>query len=223
MGMLNQLLTNNSSANSSADVAAAGPAFIEGLYQLVLWILLIAGTLFTLYAVYIGYLFATASDEGKRKAAKTRLMKVLSSALIIYALTTSIKLIEINFSNTKKSGNTNDTNDIIWDNTLLVYHCMNMPTLQLSDQDGTPCIIRFEAKNVMRKKADGNLEGVQNVRLTDINLFGLDEVEAQMPPSIPIKTITNEGKNLSYSFYFRQPQGNSISTVTYYAKDKAVS
>lgn len=86
MGITTQLLASYS-----------GQQFIKDLSWLVVILVSIAGALCTLYAVYIAYLFFTASDPTKRKAAKDRLLKVVSSALIIFVLAGILRLIDVNF------------------------------------------------------------------------------------------------------------------------------
>ena len=104
MGMMAQILAPYS-----------GSQFMTDLRWLVTILVTIAGALMTLYAVYIGYLFATASDEGKRRAAKTRLMKVLGSALIVFAMAAILGMLNVNFtelekpSTNKGGGNSNQS------------------------------------------------------------------------------------------------------------------
>ncbi|MBO4823153.1 MAG: hypothetical protein J5580_01115 [Clostridia bacterium] len=97
MGITTQLLASYS-----------GQQFIKDLSWLVVILVSIAGALCTLYAVYIAYLFFTASDPTKRKAAKDRLIKVVSSALIIFVLAGILRLIDVNFiSQTGSYGGSN--------------------------------------------------------------------------------------------------------------------
>ena len=91
MGMITQLLAPYTGKNFTSD-----------LLWLVTVIVSIAGAFMTLYTVYIGYLFMTATDEGKRKAAKDRLFKVLSSVLIIFALAASLSVINVTFDTSVK-------------------------------------------------------------------------------------------------------------------------
>ncbi|MBO5229437.1 MAG: hypothetical protein J6B20_01410 [Clostridia bacterium] len=90
-----------------------GEEFIAELSEILVWIISIVGVLMVLYAVYIGYLFATATDEGKRRAAKSRLFKILSSVLIIYALAACIKVINVSFDDVEISKEDTD-NAINW-------------------------------------------------------------------------------------------------------------
>jgi len=99
MGMLSQLLT---------EVNDGGTKFVDGLKWLVVVLVSIAGSLCILYAIYIGYLFATATDDGKRRAAKDRLIKVLSSLLIIFALAMCLTVIDVKFTTPKQDGGKTD-------------------------------------------------------------------------------------------------------------------
>lgn len=102
LGMMALLLSDN-----------AGATFKQNAITIVFWIVTIAGSLLTVYAIYIGYLFATATDASKRTAAKTRLMKIFSSALCIYALAACLKVIEVNFDPVQ--GNLNNDKTILED------------------------------------------------------------------------------------------------------------
>ena len=93
MGMTLELLDNVYTGNN----------FIKDLGWLVTIIVTVAGALMTLYAVYIFYLFFTASDPTKRKAAKDRVIKIVSSALIIYVMAAA--LAALNISWTTQTGN----------------------------------------------------------------------------------------------------------------------
>ncbi len=87
-----------------------GKDFIAELSNIVIWLVSIAGALMTLYAVYIGYLFATASDESKRKNAKSRLIKIISSVFIVYALAATLGVIKVEFTDIEKSANKEEIN-----------------------------------------------------------------------------------------------------------------
>ncbi len=80
-----------------------GQQFIKDLSWIVVILVSIAGALSTLYAVYIAYLFFTASDPTKRKAAKDRLVKVVSSSIIIVALAGILATLDVTF--VQQSGN----------------------------------------------------------------------------------------------------------------------
>ncbi len=76
----------------------AGDQFMHDLLWLTVIIVSIAGALMTLYAVYIGYLFFTATDANRRKAAKDRAIKVVASTLIVFALVFVLQGIEVSFA-----------------------------------------------------------------------------------------------------------------------------
>lgn len=75
-----------------------GAQFMQQLGDIVVWITSIAGAMMVLYAVYIAFLFATASDANKRKAARERLIKTVASALIIIALASVLAVIKVTFN-----------------------------------------------------------------------------------------------------------------------------
>ena len=77
-----------------------GKAFINGLSNVVVYICLAVAILSIVYAVYIAYLFFTASDQNKRKAAKDRLIKTLASCLIIFTAAAILKGLDISFNET---------------------------------------------------------------------------------------------------------------------------
>ena len=98
MGMTTQLLYS-------------GADFMKELGWLTTIIVSLAGVLMGFYAVYIGFLFATASDANKRKAARERLIKVMASAFIIIALAALLGAININFSKIKTDNNNKSVED----------------------------------------------------------------------------------------------------------------
>ncbi len=91
MGMISQLLAD------SAD-SYTGKKFMEQLLEFVQYLAAAVSAGLILYAVYIGYLFATASDANKRKAAKDRLVKAVASCLIVIALTSVLVVVGQNLS-----------------------------------------------------------------------------------------------------------------------------
>ena len=101
MGMTKQLL------------ADSGATFMAELKWLVVILVSIAGALCVLYAVYIGYLFATATDEGKRRAAKSRFIKVLSSALVIVAMAFALNAINLRFDIPDNGENGTDPDNLL--------------------------------------------------------------------------------------------------------------
>ncbi|MCQ2382081.1 MAG: pilin [Clostridia bacterium] len=102
MGMTAQLLAGE----------YTGTQFMKELGNLVVVIVSIAGALMTLYAVYIGYLFASASDANKRKAAKTRLIKVIASSLIIVGLASVLSVINVNFNKVESNNSQSSNSDL---------------------------------------------------------------------------------------------------------------
>ncbi len=115
MGMTLQLLAEN---------GYKGSQFISDLLWLVVIIVSIAGALMTLYAVYIAYLFFTASDANKRTAAKNRLVKVFATFLIVVALDAILGVIRVEFN----SAEGNFSNNV---NTLTAtYSLHGVPELQ---------------------------------------------------------------------------------------------
>lgn len=80
-----------------------GAQFMKDLGWVVVAIVSIAGAFMTVYAIYIAYLFATATDANKRKAAKDRLMKTVASALIVAACASILAVITVRFDTTEGS------------------------------------------------------------------------------------------------------------------------
>lgn len=80
-----------------------GAQFMKDLGWVVVAIVSIAGAFMTVYAIYIAYLFATATDANKRKAAKDRLMKTVASALIVAACASVLAVITVRFDTTEGS------------------------------------------------------------------------------------------------------------------------
>ncbi|MBO4726652.1 MAG: hypothetical protein J5598_03585 [Clostridia bacterium] len=90
----------------------SGSDFMKDLGWLTTIIVSLAGALMVLYAVYIGFLFATASDANRRKAARERLIKVMASAFIIIALAALLGAINVRFNTIKDDvGNEENTID----------------------------------------------------------------------------------------------------------------
>ncbi len=89
-----------------------GKQFVKDLLWYIYVIMAVAEVLMVLYAVYIAYLFMTASDDGKRRAAKDRLWKVLSSCLIIVALVSVMTTLDISLGDGKKNKETGGLEDI---------------------------------------------------------------------------------------------------------------
>ncbi len=134
MGMMAQLLYT-------------GNEFMADLTELVIWLVSIAGSLMVIYAVYIGYLFATATDQSKRKAVKDRLIKLISSVFIIFALATVLGVIKVNFTDIERS---DDNAKVDW--AKLEYEYVGMPTLTL--QSGLASPLTLNPGNIRIKDGD---------------------------------------------------------------------
>ena len=134
MGMMAQLLYT-------------GNEFMADLTELVIWLVSIAGSLMVIYAVYIGYLFATATDQSKRKAVKDRLIKLISSVFIIFALATVLGVIKVNFTEIERS---DDNAKVDW--AKLEYEYVGMPTLTL--QSGLASPLTLNPGNIRIKDGD---------------------------------------------------------------------
>lgn len=151
-----------------AQQAYTGDKFKSDLSFLIVVLVSFAGALMTLYAVYIAYIFATATDEGKRRASKERLFKVLGSALIIFALAATIEVIDVNFNNVKVKDPTNDAgnNQVSGCN---VYEYTEIPSFTTMSP-GKPCEVVFSTNKIRIK--DGTT--VSGAKLLDCKIEGLD-------------------------------------------------
>lgn len=124
MGMISQLLAD----------AYTGNDFMRELKDVLILIFGAAGALCTLYAIYIGYLFATASDDAKRRTAKNRFIKILSTALIIVALAFVMGGMELNFNTnynkggSESGGSTGGLTEMEQNTTGIIYN--STPTLK---------------------------------------------------------------------------------------------
>lgn len=118
MGMIPQILA-----------AYTGTQFMKDLRWLTVILISIACAFMTLYAVYIGYLFATANDAQKRKAAKDRLFKILGSIFIVVGLFLVLKVIDVSFNKVEgQMPGENNSNE--W--TTMDFEYTDMPTLSLT-------------------------------------------------------------------------------------------
>jgi hypothetical protein len=75
--------------------AAEGTGFNNELLEIIKNISLIFGGLVILYALYLGYMMATASDASKRAEAKNRVLNSIAIILIIVALVGLLSIIEV--------------------------------------------------------------------------------------------------------------------------------
>jgi hypothetical protein len=67
--------------------------FNEELLQIIAYIALAFGGLVVLYAMYLGFLMATASDAGKRAEAKRRVLNAIAIVIILIALVGLLRVI----------------------------------------------------------------------------------------------------------------------------------
>ena len=149
MGMTAQLL------------AYTGAQFMKELGNIVVMIVSIAAALMTLYAVYIGFLFATASDANKRKAAKDRLIKTVASALIVIALSAVLGVINVNF-NTVDGGHTGTGTPGKIINTTSTYASPVGTTLSYKSESGHGIVtgeVRLDSKNIKRDNVNLDKSG----------------------------------------------------------------
>ena len=154
MGMKSQLLYT-------------GNEFMADLSNIVIWLVSIAGALMTLYAVYIGYLFATASDEGKRKTAKSRLIKLISTIFIVYALAATLNVIKVTFTTIEKSKE-EDTTNTDW--TSVEYSYAEIPELVLDVKDNNyKSSIVFYPRAITVSSGTSSLSGI---KITNFTFFG---------------------------------------------------
>ncbi|MBQ7973829.1 MAG: hypothetical protein IJ295_02635 [Clostridia bacterium] len=203
MGMMAQLL---------AEEEYTGAQFIKELSWLITIIISIAGALMTLYAVYIGYLFATASDEGKRKAAKNRLIKILSSALIIFALASCISVINVTFDNAKVNNPSENSSLTVTENTYLLNK-EKTPVLKL--EQGRENCIHLYGENIYIK--DGDYLSGASVVFTGFSFVDGSNLTNYCSPAEQIKIKTDVSK-LEYNFYCTSAS-SGVGTIQCYKKD----
>lgn len=167
MGMKSQLLYT-------------GNEFMADLSNIVIWLVSIAGVLMTLYAVYIGYLFATASDEGKRKTAKSRLIKLISTIFIVYALAATLNVIKVTFTTVEKSKE-EDTINTDW--TTVEYAYSGNPEFKVStktDPWNTGFIL--DPQCIKIDNVEGYLSGakITGFQFVGEAVYGLDQLKERM-------------------------------------------
>lgn len=78
-----------------------GNEFKSGLMDIISLIFTALGILMVLYAVYLFFLMATASDESKRRSAKSRVVKTFASVLIVVALIGMLQGLKITITTPK--------------------------------------------------------------------------------------------------------------------------
>ena len=171
-----------------------GEEFIAELSNILVWIISIVGVLMVLYAVYIGYLFATATDEGKRRAAKSRLFKILSSVLIVYALAACLKVIDVNFSKVEKS--TDDGGSINW--TEIEYEYVGQLQLKLQSGQSSPLVVRPFDLRV--KDGEAALTNVEFTNFTFMGAAAADLAKIMAAPTGRPVIERGSGGQLTYNF-----------------------
>ncbi|MDR0383763.1 MAG: hypothetical protein LBH47_00350 [Christensenellaceae bacterium] len=70
----------------------------SGLLDVLMYVFIAIGALAGVYAAYLGFLMGTATDESKRKAAKDRILKVLSSVMCIIVLSVILGTVSFQLS-----------------------------------------------------------------------------------------------------------------------------
>ncbi|MDR0383827.1 MAG: CHAP domain-containing protein [Christensenellaceae bacterium] len=70
----------------------------SGLLDVLMYVFIAIGALAGVYAAYLGFLMGTATDESKRKAAKDRILKVLSSVMCIIVLSVILGTVRFQLS-----------------------------------------------------------------------------------------------------------------------------
>lgn len=177
LGMMALLLSDN-----------AGATFKQNAITIVFWIVTIAGSLLTVYAIYIGYLFATATDAAKRTAAKTRLMKIFSSALCIYALAACLKVIEVNF--TSIEGDLSNNKPIFKDQSdLSLIYTGAIDLIEITEEESQKFSIKLNAdgfETLSGKKIDKKELVFLDVKF-EVSDFLLPQLEIQPDGSALIK------------------------------------
>lgn len=182
-----------------------GEDFIAELSNILVWIISIVGVLMVLYAVYIGYLFATATDESKRRAAKSRLFKILSSVLIVYALAACIKVIDVNFSKVEKSKDDGET--INW--TEIEYEYVGQLQLKLQSGQSNPLVVRpFD----LRVK-DGEA-ALTNVEFTNFTFMGTAASKLAEIMATPTGPVIERGSNGQLTYNFTCKNISEMTTIT---------
>ena len=182
-----------------------GEEFIAELSNILVWIISIVGVLMVLYAVYIGYLFATATDEGKRRAAKSRLFKILSSVLIIYALAACIKVIDVNFSKVEKPKE--DGGSINW--TEIEYEYVGQLQLKLQSDYSNPLVVRPNDLRVKYGEA-----ALTNVEFTNFAFMGAAASQLAGIMATPTGPVIERGSGGQLTYNFKCKNVSEMTTIT---------
>lgn len=189
-----------------------GEEFIAELSNILVWIISIVGVLMVLYAVYIGYLFATATDEGKRRAAKSRLFKILSSVLIVYALAACLKVIDVNFSKVEKSKD--DGGAINW--TEIEYEYVGQ--LQLKLESGQPNPLVVKPFDLRVKDGEARLTNVEFTNFTFMGAAASELAKIMDRPTGPV-IVRGSGGELTYNFKCKNV--SEMTTITASRSDES--
>lgn len=206
MGMIAQLLEGK---------AYTGTQFMTDLRWLTLILVSIAGALMTLYAVYIGYLFATATDEGKRRAAKNRLFKVLGSALIIFAMAAVLKTLDIKFTEVEENNSNGALGSIDWSKVDYEYAGSLSLTMKLTEKYS----LTLQPGSVRMKDST---QGLGNVKFTGfaITTSGWPgNAFAKMGSAIQMES----SGALTYNYMCEIPAGQDVLTVNVLEKEGSSS
>ena len=188
MGMMTQLL------------AYTGEDFLTDLRFVLFMIFSVVGVLLILYAVYICYLFATASDEGKRKNAKSRLIKVISSCFIIFALLLCLKVIEVHFD-TIEVNNTEEGADVDWESINYAYD--DIPVLSVGSQASSftldPGKIKIKYDDVIgwTSLSGAKITNFKFVGLAVDDVLATNRIYQQGKPPI---SVNSSSGTLTYSY-----------------------
>ncbi|MCM1404553.1 MAG: pilin [Prevotella sp.] len=180
-----------------------GADFKSDLGTILVTIVGAVGALMTLYACYIGYLFATATDENKRRAAKNRLLKVISSVLLIFALTAALSMIKVQFGEVKVSDdgttpNLGDSSD--WSSASYTYD--DTPALTLSRSSGSTSVtgsFTVDINNVKLVKDDvkSDVSGIEwTGDMTFIDPSSFPGTPTESNPVIRINTTKTKSNNI---------------------------
>ena len=194
MGMIRQLLENDS-----------GAEFLSGLKWLIVILTSCAGSFCVLYAIYIGYLFATATDASKRSAARNRLFKVISSLLIIVALAFCMNAIDVKFSTpVADDAEGGETGDLFEGMTGVgggfIYSHWETPKFQIAKDNIAKIEINYKYICQNKKAIDGSkFGGLTNFHL-QINgsAFENDYGSAETESNNPI--VASDKKTLTYYY-----------------------
>ena len=82
----------------------AEKTFNEDLLEIISYIAIIFGGLVTLYALYLAYAMATASDAGRRAEAKKRVINSIAIVLILIALVGMLKIMDTKTTTVSATG-----------------------------------------------------------------------------------------------------------------------